>query len=453
MPASPRPVATRREWLPLVAGSLAVLFGGSLVAYLVVDSPAVAFEPRVSLFALPGGVVVVDPPSVATDPAFYQHVGWYVTRGGVPYVDVWDVNPPLTFAVAAVLSLVAGGNLPLQHTLGVLLTFATVGAAVVLTAWLAYDLTGENAAAVAAAFVLLVPAEVYGLVPYGLRSQYFALLFGVLALVLVRRDRAFLAGASAAAAAGFWQPGGGIALLAVGVAAHRGGHAAALRAVGGGLVVAGLVVLPFLAVGAFVPMVAQTVLAPFYGQEPYTLLGRTYSLVLAMGYGTVLLPVAGAGWAAAALEPGERWWVPAGAALFGLQVYLVNFNGSMDALLFLVFVALGVALVVAALPSGRRRWAVAATFLLVLAGPVWHLAPAAPPRESVQTWYEGADPDANPALEGAESSVPEMQTIYWKKLEPRTCHYRLSHTELRWIEKTGASLDERRCGRWAGWPG
>lgn len=463
MCASPSRVPVRLGWFHLLAGSLSVLFAGSLVGYAVTDPPVLAVDPSFALYAIPGDVVVVNPPVVDTDPAFYQHVGWYVTRGGVPYVDVWDVNPPLTFAVAAVLAVVAGGNLLLQHALGVLLTFAAVGAAVVLTGWLAYDLTGDDAAAVAAALVLLVPAEVYGLPPYGLRSQFFALLFGVLALVLVRRARPFAAGACAAAAGGFWQPGGAVALLVVGMAAQESGRTGAMRAIAGGLAVAGLVVLPFLAVGAFAPMVAQTVLAPLYGQEPYTLLARTYRLALAMGYGTVLLPVAvagwglsaipGAGWSPFALDLWERWWVPAGGLLYGLQVYLVNFDGSLDALLFLVFVALGVAVVVAALPADGGRWAVAAVGLLVVTGPVWHLAPSVPPRGTVETQYEQADKDANPALEGAGSAVPEMQTIYWEKREPNSCHYRLSHTELRWTAQTDARLDDRRCGTWPGPPG
>lgn len=415
----------------LLAGTLAVLFTASILAYLAADQQ----------------------PLVDTDPAFYQHVGWYVTRGGVPYVDVWDINPPLTFGVAAVLSAVAGGNLPLQHALGVLASVAAIAAGVGLTASLAADLTGDDAAAAAAGLVLLVPPEVYGLAPYGLRSQYFALASGVLALLLARRDRPLAAGASAAVAAGFWQPGGGIALLVVGMAAHRGGRAWALRAVGGGLAVAGLVVLPFVAVGAFVPMVAQTVLGPFYGQEPYTLASRTYALVRVLGYGAVLVPVALGGWALAAVDADDRWWIPAGGIVYGLQVALVNMNGSLDAILFLVFVALGVGIVVAALPAERRTLAVAAVVLLVLAGPAWHLAPGAPLRDAVETRYERADPDANPALDGAESSVPEMQTVYWEKREPDTCHYRLSHTELRWIAETDARLDDRRCGRWPGWPG
>lgn len=410
------------DWYHVLGVVLAVLFGGSLLAYTIADAPLAAI-----------------------DPAFYQHVGWYVTQGAVPYVDVWDINPPLTFGVAAALAVVAGGNLLVQHALGVVLTVAVVGGGVGLTGALAADVTGDRWAALAAALVVLVPAETYGLVPFGLRSQYFALLFGVLALVLVRRARPALAGASAAIGAGFWQPGAGVALLVVGMAAQRSGRDHALAAVAGGLAVAAAVVLPFVAVGAFVPMVVQTVGAPLAVQDPYTLLGRTYELALALGYGTLLLPVAVAGWGALVQERTRWWWIPAGGLVYGLQVYLVNFNGALDALLFLPFVALGVAAAVASLPGDRRRWAAAVLVLLVATGPAWNLA-APWPKESLETQYERVDADHVPSLVEARQSSPSMQTIYWEKRKPESCHYRLSFTELYWIEATDARLGERRCG-------
>lgn len=438
------------SWHTHLTGWIGLLFVGSLTCYLIVGPRVPAVETAVSLYGIPGEVVRLNPPTVTTDPAFYQHVGWYVTRGAVPYVDIWSINPPLTFVVAAFLSVVAGGNPSLQHALGVLVTFAAVAGAVLLTGRLAADITGNHAAAIAAGLVLLAPAEVYGLPPYGLRSQFFALPFGVLALVLAQRSRPVASGASAAVAAGFWQPGGVIALLVVGIAAQRHGWAGAARATAGGLAVAVAVVLPFLAVGAAGPMIAQTVLAPLLGQEPYTLLSRTYRLVLAMGYATVLLPAAVAGWSLSALKASDRWWIPVGGLGYGLQVYFVNFNGSLDAVLLLVFVALGVAVVVAALPTGRRRWVLAAVVLLVATGPIWHLAPTVPPRETVESRYERADPDANPALVAAEWYPPDLRVTYWQQRRPASCHVRLSHTELRWIAMTSAEFHDRRCGVWPG---
>lgn len=59
----------------------------------------------VLLFALSfGRYLIFLWPATATDPAFFQHTEWYILNGGVPYVDVWDVNPPLVFGLTAVLA-------------------------------------------------------------------------------------------------------------------------------------------------------------------------------------------------------------------------------------------------------------------------------------------------------------------------------------------------------------
>lgn len=415
------------RWVVVVLPCLAALFGGSIAAYVAADRPP-----------------------IGTDPAFFQHTGWYVVHGATPYVDVWDVNPPLTFGVAAALALVAGGNMFALHALSAGLMILVVAAAVLLTGWLAYDVTGDDAAAVVAGFVMLLPPPVYGLPPYGIRSQYLALLFGVLGLALVRRRRPFAAGASVAASAAFWQPSAGLAPLVVGVAAQRGGRSGALWAVAGGGSVAALVVLPFAAAGALVPMLLQTVAAPLYGHAPFSLPGRGYELVLELGYGVAVAPLAFYGWLRVARDRRAYWWVPAGGLLFGAQILLVNLNGSLDLLLWLVFVALGVAIAVESRPS-RRQWAIAAAVgLIVLTGPLWHLAPVVPLEPAVEERRDRAQPDQRPALAAAESSVPDVRTIYWQKLRPETCHYRLSWTELRWIAGTGAQLDEERCGQWLG---
>lgn len=210
LPPLDRGFGATRWFGPLLAGVSATM-GASVVAYAIADQP---------------------PASI--DSAFYQHVGWYVLQGATPYVDVWDVNPPLTFGVAAVLALLVGGDVLLLHVAGAGLTAFVVVASVLLTGLLAYDLTGDDAAALAAGLVMLAVPEVYGLPPYGIRSQYFALLFGLVGLVLVRRGRPFAAGASVAAAAGFWQPGAGFALLVVGMAARRDGWAGTASNVAGG---------------------------------------------------------------------------------------------------------------------------------------------------------------------------------------------------------------------------
>lgn len=425
------------RWLTVLLPCVVLLFVASFVGYLALMWP----ETR-------------------TDPAFFQHTGWYVLNGGIPYVDVWDVNPPFVFGITAALAVLSGGDMVVLQTLSGVLMVAVNAASVLLVGRLAYRLTDNTAAAVAAGVVLLIVPEVYVMPVVGTRAQFYALFFGLVALALVLRDQPVAAGATAAVSAGCWQAGAGFALLVVGMAVQRAGRRGALAVIAGGSVVAGLVVLGFAAAGALVPMVVETVLAPLVGGAPYTLRGRIYSILLVLGYGMVVLPVAFYGWGhTVGHDVRNRWWVLAGGLLFGLQVLFVDMDGATDLVLWLAFVALGVAIAVASIAPTSvrvlgavhipdRRWAVVAVLgVLVLTGPLWHIT--SPLKSTLQTEEEQAMPDVDLPMKD-EASVPDMRTIYWQKLTPETCHYRLSQNELRWIAATDDRIDATQCGHWPG---
>ncbi|WP_222916661.1 DolP-mannose mannosyltransferase [Natrinema sp. SYSU A 869] len=439
-------VVSRSRWVAVLGPVVAVLFVAGFVRYMLVDWP-----------------------TIATDPAFFQHTGWYVLNGGVPYLDVWDVNPPVPFGIAAVLSLLSGGDMLVLHGLSSAFTTFVAAMSVLLVGWVAYLVTGEDAAAVAAGLTMLVVPELFLLSPEGVRAQFYALFFGVLALALALRDRPFLAGAIAALSAGSWQSGGVFALLVVGMAYQRNRRTGALWTIAGGGVVTGVVVLVFAAVGALVPMFVETVVATLSAGSSYTLAERVYSILLVFGYGSLLLPVALYGWAHAAVrDRWERWWITAGGVLLALQVLFVDLDGSTDALLWLAFVALGVAVTVEhvttwwsatlerrgdnATRATRRRWTavavVAVVAALVLSGLVWHFGSPAP-QSTLYAMQQDAEPEADPLpITPDDADVPSMQTIYWDQMKPETCHYRLSWNEVRWISMTDDRLDRRACDGW-----
>ncbi|QLG48707.1 DolP-mannose mannosyltransferase [Natrinema halophilum] len=439
-------IETGFDWLAVLGPCVAVPFAVGFAGYLLVEWPA-----------------------IATDPAFFQHTGWYVLEGGVPYVDVWDVNPPVPFGIAAVLSLLSGGNMLVLHGLGSTLTTLVAGSSVLLVGWVAYLVTGDDTAAVAAGLTMLVVPELFLLSPEGIRAQFYSLFFGVLALAMALRDRPFLAGAAAALSAGSWQSGVAFAPLIVGMAYQRSGWEDALRAIAGGVVVTGAVALVFAIAGALVPMVVQAVIAPLSAGSPYTLAERGYTILLVFGYGSLLLPVAFYGWMHAAVrDVRTRWWVPAGGVILGLQVLVVDLDGSTDALLWLAFVALGVAVAVERAtvgqsvttvrrsddvsPTGRRRWttvaAAAVIVLVVLSGPVWHVG-SPTPKSTLRTLQQEAEPEGGTLpITPDDGNVPSMQTIYWEQMTPETCHYRLSWNEVRWIAMTDDRLDAQRCDGW-----
>ncbi|WP_306053210.1 DolP-mannose mannosyltransferase [Natronococcus wangiae] len=410
-----------------------------------------------------------DTATIATDPALFQHTGWYILEGGVPYVDVWDVNPPVPFGIAAVLAVLSGGDMVVLHALSVALTMGITAASMLLVGWLARFLTENDAAAVAASLTMLVVPGLFVLPSEGIRSQFYALFFGVLALILALRDRPFLAGALAALSAGSWQPGGVFALLVVGMAYQRAGAKNAVWTVAGGGLVTGVVVLALGATGALIPMIVQAIVAPLVAGSPSTLTEHFYRVLITLGYGSVLLPVALYGWGYAIVHDfRDRWWIPAGGVLLTFQMLFINLDGSTDAALWLAFVALGVAI---AVERATARWSVAEETvtedrghdatgttrhrlfvalvmgLLIFSGTDWYVNSSST-KSTLQTLEEEAGVDEDLPISPEDGDVPSMQTIYWEQMEPEVCHYRLSWKEVRWIAITGGDLDRQECGSW-----
>ncbi len=392
----------------------------------------------------------------------FQHGGWYVSRGAVPYVDFWDLKPPLVYAVTAALAVAAGGDVLVLHALSVLVAAAAVLASVALVGRLAHDLTGDGAAAFAAGLTILVVPATYGFPPFGIRPKYLALCFGVWSLFLAVRDRPAPSGAAAALGAGFHQQGAGIAALVVAIAASWTGRGGVVRAVGGGLLVAVAVVLPFALADALVPLFVETVLAPAATARRYTLPGRVLDIALELGYGTVVIPVAVYGWfrpndrrvgAAVAADGGSSasaWWVPVGGALYGSVALFVDLEGSLDMILWLPFLALGVGSLVASLRPTRRVALLCVLGLLVVSGPAWDLAPDPPLRAELENARERHDVADFGHVPDRPSGVPDVRTVYWEKRKPDTCHYRLSEKERVWVHETGGDFRDARCGEWPG---
>ncbi len=392
---------------------------------------------------------------VHKDSALFQHAGWSILNGADLYVDIWDLKPPLIYFVTTLLAAVSFGNMAVLHVLSVIVAVGTIIAGVTLLGVLTHRLTGDGFASVVAGTTMFVLTSIY-LFPYaGIRPKYFAFLCAVGALLLAVDERPFLAGAVGAMSAGFWQLGAPVALLAVGIGFQRGGREGLLRTVGGGVTVTVLTVAPFVIQGHTIPLFVEVVLAPIYGVEGYTAVGRLLRFGLEIGYGVLLVPVAAYGWTlAVAADYREYWWVAVGGGLYLFQLFL-EFQGAIELVLVFVFLSLGVGLVVAdrSAPSRQSLLAGFVVVLIVTSG-VWHVAPGIsnapepPLRDAVESEYEQWDVPEYDSLPDDPEGWPSMDTIYWEKLQPEQCHYRLGHKQKYFEQQTGGTLYKSTCGQW-----
>ncbi|WP_424004819.1 DolP-mannose mannosyltransferase [Haloarcula salina] len=396
---------------------------------------------------------------MAPDAAIFEHIGWYLTQGGRLYVDAWEPKLPLSYETTGVLAVLSGGDMYRLHLLSVLLMIAAVCAIVGLVVIHVHDLTGnEVAAAIAGLSLFLLPG--FAVRPaYGYKAKYMVVLCGLLAVYLYTREYPALGGAAAAASVGYWQAGAVFPLILVGLAVQQRNRQGLVRVVAGGLAFTVAMVVPVIVLwGSASQMVVQAVLVPLTTHEQTPLLTRIVAgivhfkwaspFVLAGGYGLARLA-----WEQVTGADGDvgrsAWWIPLGAAWFAFLVFFVDFEtgGYTDLIPGLAFVAIGVGLVAARLGDLRLRWSLGGVLAAVLVVNVAMLGsvglvftPVETPGPVPMSDLETDDYTQDRA--GLEPR-PDVRYVYWNKIRPSTCHYRLSMMELQWLDQIGSTPGDR----------
>ncbi len=332
-----RPDIKRHWWALLLLAALVIFARNALVVY-----PGEGGYPPVSL-----------------DGVRYQYAGWSMVQGRMPYSDLWVVKPPVSVEVPALVALVTGSNMRFHHTLIVILTVITVTGCAWLVGKIVYDMTGDGRAALIAGLCLLTFTMFTQMALLGYRPKYITLFFGLLAILLARRDRLFWAGASLVVAAGSWQPGiffvpvVGVNMLLRGLTWKR-----LARVCAGGAFLTLIAVLPVALDGGLDLMVEQVMDAPLdtsqsnngQGQHLFmslmkiTDLTRFSLLVWILGFYGLLF-------ALVTLQR-ERLELIAGAALFSLQVFVIDFDSVPDLFVLMAFASMGVGLLMADINAG-----------------------------------------------------------------------------------------------------
>jgi hypothetical protein len=398
-------------------------------------------------------------PPMAPDAGIFQHLGWYLTRGGRLYVDAWEPKLPLSYETTGVLAMLAGGDMYRLHLLSVVLMSGAVCAIVGLVVVLVYDITGDDVAApLAGLSMFLLPG--FAVRPaYGFKAKYLLVLCGLLAIYLYTRGYPALSGVAAAASVGYWQAAAIFPLVVVGLAIQQRDVRALERVVAGGLAFTVVMLAPvFLLWHSSSEMVVQVLLVPLQTEEQASILTRLVAGVVHFKWASPFVLLGGLGLAHTArccltdrdgVVGRTDWWIPAGAAWFAFLIFFVDFEtgGYTDLIPGLAFVAIGVGIVATTLRDRRQKQYLATALALVLAVNVAVLGSVGLVFTAVET--PGPEPmsdlettDLPGAYEGSES-VPDVRYVYWHQLEPSACHYRLSVMELRWLDRVDSTTDSR----------
>lgn len=414
-------------------------------------------------------------PPVGADPAIFQHAGWYITQGAVPYIDIWDVKPPLTFETTTILAYISGGNMLLLHYLSVIVTVAAGIGIVYLTGVLTHELTNDRTAGLAAGLTILAFTGFHYLPAQGFYPKYFSIFFGLLAIILQHRNNPVSSGAAAAMSAGYIQHGAIFAILVSFLAIQQGGRKRLTSTLGGMIGLTLLVILPIIYVGATGPMLVEVVVAHLTSSESVSsmdILRRLAKGFLFLGFSSAAIILGVYGIILNGMHrPRKTWWIAAGGVGYGVQIMFFDFDSYPDLFFGLVFAALGMGLLVNLMTDRQRTVTIVLLAVLVTVGVVSLGGFGIVTSDSVYTKslddsLDESDTLLHNFIKYAEDrfnaehlrrsnryennevlkSRPDLNKIYWNKMTPSSCHYRLSETEIIWIEQTDRSYYANKCG-------
>jgi hypothetical protein len=141
------------------------------------------------------------------DEAGYDYMAQSILRGQIPYRDVVDSKGPFSLYLSA-LVMGIGKAVGLQDVIAVRLFYVTLGGILSAVTFLVADAYFKSRIAGAIAFAVPLMSEQFvEMMVGGTRPKIPMMVFGLLTLLLIARDRPFWAGFCSMLACLCWQPG------------------------------------------------------------------------------------------------------------------------------------------------------------------------------------------------------------------------------------------------------
>lgn len=392
---------------------------------------------------------------IVSDNALFQYGGWYITQGAIPYIDFWDVKPPLIYYLTSILSLISQGNMFVLHILSIVVTVIAATGTILLIGCLIYKLTENGWASLIAGLVMLSIPGFYGLLSLGTRPKYFVMFFGLLAIWLYNKNYKFFSGVSSVISAGFWQFGIIFPIIVFGLLYHEDWRKRKIKlTVTGMAITVAAVLLPIFFLKAFIPMLVEVILAPLNSPESQSVLYRFFKGGVVLRLTSILVLVGAVGLIKGIKDIRKTWWVLLGGTWFALQVFHFDFDGLPDLFLGLVFVAFGVGLAANSISRQKQKVLFMGLILIILTN-AFLLPLVFDKGQSTQSSVNitSISLELEPNIEETRFFTKQnpktyLEKIYWNKTKVESCHVRLSSVEKDWINHTNQSYDQEKCGNY-----
>lgn len=231
------------------------------------------------------------------DPAVFQHGGWYITQGAVPYVDFWDVKPPLIYFLTTSLAILSGGNMEVLHILSWITSASAIVGISLVIGLIINKLTSNGCASLVGGGTPLILSALFIFPRGGAYPQFFSLFLGLLSIYSLMNDSPFLSGVFSVLATGFYYPEGIFSILIL-IIIIKNRNFEHLKWVIFGTTMTGLLILvPFLLWENITALFVETVLVSILieGSGPGLLASMT-AMSGVLGPAAIVIPFGVVGW-------------------------------------------------------------------------------------------------------------------------------------------------------------
>jgi len=200
------------------------------------------------------------------DPAIYDYIAQSILRGQMPYRDIIDPKAPASMFLSAV-AMAAGKFIGVSEVYAVRgLHILLVGLLTMVVYLVAESYLRNRTAAVIACLIPLMRDDIVTMMLEGTQPKLSMMIFGMLAMLFIAKDRPLWAGIFSMLSCLCWQPGllfTGTAVLIFSRYLTRWRDLRAVKVIAGAIVPIALTALYFYLRGAFGPLIEWTLIYPY----------------------------------------------------------------------------------------------------------------------------------------------------------------------------------------------
>lgn len=283
--------------------------------------------------------------SFSADSVLFEYIGLSSYKyGTIPYLEVWDIKPPLTHEIMYLVSFISQGDPIVVHIISLCLSLFAITMTIVMAGNLVFSYTENKYNAYIAVLLVSANTYLYSFAFNGFRPKFIVMMLAVTSLYLIINERYISGNFVAILCPALWQLGIIFPIVTLILTYRKTTQELVYKSLGVIALTTLVIISPFIYFGAVTEMIQQVVITPFIASENMTVFDRYVKLPDYLGAQLLFyigLGVVGTvrGYITRDLIK-QHWWVYAIVGFYVFQVLFLDLDYFPD--LFLLTTVLGV---------------------------------------------------------------------------------------------------------------